>query len=48
MQVATSLTSDPDTYYFENIDDSTHVGWNLPGRQLQESAWFIKIKAGTP
>ncbi|MCK5134035.1 MAG: glycoside hydrolase [Candidatus Sabulitectum sp.] len=29
MQVAMSLTSSPDFYYFEDVDDATQAGWNL-------------------
>ncbi|MCP4647012.1 MAG: endo-beta-N-acetylglucosaminidase, partial [bacterium] len=29
MQLAMSLTSDPDNYYFEDVDASSQSGWNL-------------------
>ena len=29
MEVAMSLTSDPDTYYFEDVGNATQAGWNL-------------------
>jgi len=29
MQVAMSLSSAPDNYYYEDVDDATQIGWNL-------------------